>query len=366
MKEVSLEITHDCALKCIFCSSSADHPSPSGELSFKEIKSVLDYCRRNGATEVSISGGEPLLHPQFEKIIEYAHNKGYRILLYTSGVIIDKSDKYVSISKQMWRNILNLAEGNIIIIFDLQGPISEVADLLMGYDGAFSIIEKSIINAIECGAECQAHTVPMKANYNHIFSIADYAEKIGLTKISFLRFVPQGRSLENLPKLELSPKEFLELQFILLKLLKDERMKRRKIAIRLGHPIDFLFLIDSEEDITSCRGGTDAPLILPNGDVHMCPAWKNLEELKAGNIRKERFSYIWEKSQFYVEFRRFMSDPDKMIHGKCKYCPYLIYCKGGCTAQRILYNDSSISFPDCMYLSPDPLCPFIISMLRGI
>lgn len=366
MNEVSIEITHDCALKCIYCSSSAEHPSPIGELSLDEVKSIIDEAKKCGAKEVSLSGGEPLLHPQIFEILKYAGDMGFKILLYTSGVIFNNSEECISVSEELWKRIKDFTRENIIVIFDLQGPNSEIVDRLMGVEGAFQIIEESINNAVKCGLECQAHMVPMVPNYKYIFSVADFAELKGLKKLSFLRFVPQGRGLENVDSLLLSPKQFYELQFILLRLLNDEKLGRRKMSFRLGHPIDFLFLISTCQEIKPCRGGKDAPLVLPNGDVHMCPAWKNLKHLKAGNIREKSLSDIWENSSFYKKFRKFASDPKEKIRGKCKDCPYLIYCKAGCTAQRILYNGHDVPFPDCMYLSPDPLCPFVTGMLRGV
>ena len=92
MREISIELTYDCDLRCIYCSSSAEHPSPIGELSFDEVKMILDEAKKCGAKIVSLSGGEPLLHPQFFDIIEYAKEKKYKILLYTSGIIFDNSN----------------------------------------------------------------------------------------------------------------------------------------------------------------------------------------------------------------------------------------------------------------------------------
>ena len=57
MKELSIEITHDCALKCIYCSSSAEHPSPRGELSLDEVKSLINDAMSFGTKTISISGG---------------------------------------------------------------------------------------------------------------------------------------------------------------------------------------------------------------------------------------------------------------------------------------------------------------------
>ena len=206
----------------------------------------------------------------------------------------------------------------------------------------------------------------MIPNFNYLFDIADFAEKIGLAKLSFLRFVPQGRGSENIKNLLLSPNQFIELQYIMLRLQNDSKERKRNLQFRLGDPINFTFLFDHSQPIIHCRGGIDAPLILPNGDVHMCPAWKNLQHLKAGNITEKSLITIWESSPFYMNFRKFIINARKQITGACKDCAWLIYCKGGCTAQRILFNGNNIPFPCCMNISPDPLCPLINNISRRL
>jgi len=92
----------------------------------------------------------------------------------------------------------------------------------------------------------------------------------------------------------------------------------------------------------------------------MCPAWKDLKTLKAGNVLiDEGLKNIWEKSDFYNEFRKSINNVE-LIDGLCKKCLLLDKCKGGCTAQRILlYDQLDISFPNVMYFSPDPMCPLV-------
>lgn len=355
MKEISIEITHDCALKCIFCSSSAEHPSPLGELSLDKIKSIIDESILCGADTISISGGEPLLHRDIYEILCYCKQYNLNILLYCSGLIFDKHENRISVSKSFWKSLFTLLGDNITVIFDVQSCQKENAEFLNDIEDSFELIIESIKNAISVGLICETHIVPMKQNFKEIPSILEYCKSIGISKVSFLRFVPQGRGVDNLELLNLSEEEFLELQTILYEM----KNKYDENFIRLGHPIDFLFCIDKKTEITPCRGGNDAPLVLPNGDVHMCPAWKQLKHLRAGNVFDNGLKEIWQESEFYIKFRELIDKPD-LIQGQCGACKQLDKCKGGCTAQRILlFEKLNIVFPDIMYLSPDPYCPLV-------
>ncbi len=355
MKEISIEITHDCALKCIFCSSSAEHPSPLGELSLQKVKEIIDDAIYCGAELVSISGGEPLLHKDILNILSYCEACGLEVYLYSSGVVFDDNDHRKSVEKDFWSVLYSLLGKKLTVIFDVQACYKQAVEYLNDVKDSFELIIESIKNAKTVGINCEIHIVPMKQNYKEIPQILYFCKNIGISRVSFLRFVPQGRGIENKELLNLSDEEFYELQIILYNGVK----KYGKDFIRLGHPIDFLFCVDGNCEISSCRGGTDAPLVLPNGDVHMCPAWKQLKHLRAGNIFENSLREIWNNSEFYVKFRELVNNTD-LIRGLCKNCDYLQQCKGGCTAQRILLFDKlNLDFPDVMYLSPDPYCPLV-------
>jgi pyrroloquinoline quinone biosynthesis protein E len=359
--EISVEVSHRCSLECLFCSSSAGKTSPTGELTFDEIRGVLREGRALGATVLSISGGEPLLFPSIRSVLREAVNEGYTCSLYTCGVLLDGHDRRHSVPDDVWQEIRDICgAAKLKVIFDLQGPDATTVDYLMACDGAFGMVTASIRGARRAGLACEAHVVPMKPNYRRIPEIASLAESLGLSQLSFLRFVPQGRGRDNLDALALSATEFYELQQILLGLKDDEKAGRRKLAFRLGCPVDFLFLLDRSYPAHPCRGGTDAPLVLPDGSVHMCPAWKDLKHLAAGNIRAPQASLtsIWSASDFYSLFRGLVKMPQQ-ITGECQACKELPDCKGGCTAQRILAHASSAAIQECLYLSPDPLCPLL-------
>ena len=125
----------------------------------------------------------------------------------------------------------------------------------------------------------------------------------------------------------------------------------------------FLFLIDPNNAYVLnephyCRGGLDAPLILPNGDVSMCPAWKNLTQFVVGNIYQKSMEDIWNSNNFRL-FREFIENDYKNINEPCKTCKYLRKCRGKCVAQRLLAQDlngQQIDLADAMRNSPDPMC----------
>lgn len=353
MKELSIEVTHDCALKCTFCSSSAEHPSPDGELPLSKIKEIIKDAASLGATIISISGGEPFLYKSLYDVLSFCQSLELEVLLYTSGVLFDDDHNYVSIDKPKWMQIKSIIE-HVIVIFDLQSHKKEHVEAINSVVGSYELILDSIQSAIECGFICECHIVPMKINQDDLVQFVSFCKDIGLSKISFLRYVAQGRGETNVEQLLLSHEEFLQLQNQ-LHYIKSNYAD----YVRIGHPIDFLFTVDSKCKITHCRGGFDAPLVLPNGNVHVCPAWKCFDNYVAGNIFEESLIDIWNNSEYFTEFRKIVEE-SHLLNGLCNKCDYLNECKGGCTAQRIIsFKKLGFPFPNIMYASPDPDCPLV-------
>ena len=181
----------------------------------------------------------------------------------------------------------------------------------------------------------------------------------GFDEVRFLRFVPQGRGADI--NLFNNTDEFSEISISIRNILKMAPCSP-KTKISLGHPINFLFLTGDEklypEEYHYCRGGKDAPLILPDGTVSMCPAWKNLTKFSAGNIYETDFENIWDSGHFQV-FRKFISEGYLKIHGACGICQHLQCCRGKCVAQRLLVAQNILpdaSLEELLVVSPDPQC----------
>jgi len=356
--ELSIELTHNCSLKCVYCSSDASVDKKT-ELDADRIISIIDEVKRKyGITTVSLSGGEALQYSEFDKIYSFLREKGLGIKLYTSGVVLDVNGRHGHLSRQILEKIY-IDNGNPSVVLNIQGHTPELIEHINGVVGSYSIIEETIRNLQEFGFRYCAHVVPFKYNFRYLFDIYEYCKKRKFHEISFLRFVPQGRgNKEDMYNSPLEFKEIMDQISMMIRKNKDED----GMSIRLGCPINFLFLL-KEKDVsyddypTHCRGGLDAPLILPTGDVIMCPAWKDLKQFVAGNIYRQDFEEIWD-SEILDTFRRFVQTEYHSLHSPCRQCEYLDLCRGKCVAQRLLRNSESSEkdLNKLLLSAPDPQC----------
>jgi sulfatase maturation enzyme AslB (radical SAM superfamily) len=86
---VCLGITSKCNLSCKHClNRGLPHQEP--DMTTEKLLQVIDELKELGAGGVSLFGGEPLMHPDFKKIVSYLREKKMAIALNTNGTLIDK------------------------------------------------------------------------------------------------------------------------------------------------------------------------------------------------------------------------------------------------------------------------------------
>ena len=104
-----LEITTDCNERCKHCGSRCGEPKASAKtgeiqegagacetakpLTTDEYKQILDQIKADfdiSKLNLCITGGEPLLNPDFFEIMSYAHDLGFMWGMTTNGTMIDE------------------------------------------------------------------------------------------------------------------------------------------------------------------------------------------------------------------------------------------------------------------------------------
>lgn len=90
-----LIVTNRCNLKCGFCSCA--NRNKGEELPYFAAVKTLYHLAHLGAQAVTITGGgEPMLHPRINEIIEHAAACGLKIGLVTNGVALSRLDPHAA------------------------------------------------------------------------------------------------------------------------------------------------------------------------------------------------------------------------------------------------------------------------------
>lgn len=75
LKEISIEIIRKCPNRCMHCSSFSTE-NCSETIPFEVFKEIVEGAKKIGLKTVCFSGGEPFLHPDIVKMIDFVHKQG--------------------------------------------------------------------------------------------------------------------------------------------------------------------------------------------------------------------------------------------------------------------------------------------------
>ena len=84
------ELTYACPLHCAYCSNPVDFARRHDGLDTADWRRVLREAEQLGVVQVNFTGGEPLLRPDLESLVEEARALDLYSNLITSGIPLDR------------------------------------------------------------------------------------------------------------------------------------------------------------------------------------------------------------------------------------------------------------------------------------
>ncbi|MBI5027148.1 MAG: radical SAM protein [Nitrospirae bacterium] len=161
LRYLELQITNRCNLRCGHC-----YLGKPGEidLGLKEIKNILEELEAMQGLRLLLSGGEPLLHPEFWKINDLLPEFALRSVLLTNGTLLN--------TKTVRR--LNVHE----IQVSLDG-LEDGHDFLRG-KGTFKKALHGITNAKEAGINVSVATMVHVGNLDEFDGLESLLKNFGI------------------------------------------------------------------------------------------------------------------------------------------------------------------------------------------
>ena len=308
IKDLCFEIIEQCPNNCLFCSSNSNI-NKTRMIDLATFKKVIAFLvKKYGIEEISLSGGEPFLHPDLFEMIEYCKSSHIRTFLFTSGIlkkkifeedvtkeienIKQKYDNYLEqgmpkeeYDKYIQREIKRINEinnqqfsaisrmemaylkniGLDKIVFDFQAWNPETYNRIMGTKNFWEYVTTSMVRAHAARLETDAHFIPTKINYQELPEIIEMLNYIHFNTLSILNFVPQGRGEINSEQLQLNEDEFR--QFVAIY---EQEKTKFEGHIRIGIPLN-----GTEQH--KCTAGLEKLVIKYDGTVLPCPAFKEFD-----------------------------------------------------------------------------------------
>ena len=256
-----LELTYACNWRCVFCYNPRHHDRR--RLDAAEWSAVIADLRELGTLNVTLTGGEPLAHPDALAVMEEVRRRAMTFRLFTNGSLV---------TDEVAARLAALRP--VAVELSLHGARRETHDLTTATPGSFDALWRGV-------AALRRHQVPVvlktplsRLNETELEEMAALTEREG---------VPYNvdATLTHRDDGDAGPLRFA--------------------VTREGLARFYAFLAGRNALPSSHRtpGGVNCGLgratlaVDPEGNVYPCPQWR---KSSLGNVREARLAELWRGS----------------------------------------------------------------------
>ena len=309
-------ITDECDQRCKHCYIfSEDNCKQLKSMSFEQMEEVVanceDMCEMYGRQPYFyITGGDPILHPDFWRLLELLKSKEISFTLMGNPFHLNDEvcERMKDCSCQKYQMSID--------------GMRETHDWFRK-PGSFDCTLEKIACIKKAGIRAVIMTTVSRTNIKEVPEIIDTVVKYGADVFAFARYCPTSEEKNT----GITPQEYRELMDTCYKKFQryeaegcETYFNRKDHLWTLYEYEKGIFKIpeDAEEGVTygGCNCGNCHLTILPTGDLYACRRF----ESKVGNVFEDRIADVWVcQMEAYRDYTKFK---------KCSKCELLAFCRG--------------------------------------
>lgn len=196
---MQIELTTRCNLNCSYCYRNSGAQEPD-RLGTSNLLNILRILSKNGLHSAELTGGEPLLHPDFIKIMRFCGERFSIVGLLTNGTLITES---------FIRELLPFKE-KVVTSVSLDSHISEVHDKRRGSRGAFDKTTNGIRLLRQNGFFTRVSMSVDQNNWKDVEETLLLSRQLGASTFTYSPILPFGRGKDNFGLWDKDPEEVLQ------------------------------------------------------------------------------------------------------------------------------------------------------------
>jgi sulfatase maturation enzyme AslB (radical SAM superfamily) len=221
-RRLSVELTNICNLHCSYCVRDEDalYHTPAKFFSPELFESIVRQAREAiGITHVNFTGGEPTLHPQFDRILEIAESNDLKVSFVTNGWNFEK----------IWPKLLVHRTAMTHVAFSVDGATTEKHDGWRG-DGSFLRLVRAFSRCFASDFPFMVKVVIRRDTLSQLEQLALFAARMGAAALQFAHVTPTSADIENTSALNLDERTQAEREIAAL-----ARIFKMRIGIDVGY-----------------------------------------------------------------------------------------------------------------------------------
>ncbi len=296
LMSVLLELTYACNLDCAFCYN--DLALEGKRLSLAQYRELLEDLASLSALNVTLTGGEPLAHPQFYEIGGYARELGFVVRLKSNGH---------ALNEKVARRIRDEIDPFIVEV-SLHGAQPATHDRQTRVPGSFARLVENIRAMKAIGLRVKVNSVLTTWNESEVEAMLALCEALGAP----LQIDPEVKPRDDG---DTSP---LRIAASSAGLARYKRALARQHQSEAGHTeerdsVDS-FVASARRETTNgtdkhCGAGSNNLTVDPYGNVLPCVQWR----VPVGNLHQSRVTEIWSSSLALAEVRQTTKAAKQML-----------------------------------------------------
>lgn len=313
-------LTEGCNLACRHCWLSPKF-DPAGNqyqtLSVELFDMAIREAKPLGLRGVKLTGGEPLLHPQFIKLLEIARREELGLTIETNGLLCTPA---------LAAEIAKFPQRFVSVSID--GADAATHDQVRGVSGSFLQAQQAVRNLSAAATPPQIIMTLMRCNVDQVEAVARMAEKLGASSVKFNIIQPTGRGenvREDAGKLTID--ELIQVG----RFVETELVQRTALDLFFDYPLAFRPLSRIAGGDANACGILGILGVIPNGQYALCGIGEHVPEFVFGKIGEDRLEHVWQENEILTMLRAGL--PDR-LEGVCARCLMRSRCLGSCLAQN--------------------------------
>lgn len=178
-----LHLLGRCNLTCLHCYMEGS-PSRREQLPLQPVLDAIAECRQLGFGALYLTGGEPLLYPDFEKVLQAAEKvPGLKVTVCTNGTLVKQ------------HHIALLKKANAQVNISIDGE-AEFHDLFRNHAGAFKATERCMRKVVEAGIPVTIVSTISQGNLHSLAWLVEWAAQAGAFEFRVQPLLELGRGTD--------------------------------------------------------------------------------------------------------------------------------------------------------------------------
>lgn len=184
-QRVDIRLGYRCNARCRFCCYARSVRNPGPEPSTREVRELLNLMRKQGATEVEFTGGEPTVREDLHELAAHAKRLGFiNISLISNGLRLS--------DLEYARKLVDAGVNDFL--FSIHGHTEDLHDRQTQVNGAFKKILTAVENVQSLPARCRSTTTLSGLNYRYISDILAMMIDLDMKCVNVAVFSPVSQA----------------------------------------------------------------------------------------------------------------------------------------------------------------------------